>query len=172
MAEQPKVLAAIVFCALDAPAFVVLALAPQAEDAGWGRTVGRGALFGLFACATRDLSNLATLRTWPFRFLKEAVENDGRPASRATRCVGCQTIRSANSNTHRTLGSVARHGPALRRLPPAPKLRRDTAELCRPVARAARLPNSLKLLAGNTPNTPSNRAATCSRWHAGSAFLA
>jgi uncharacterized membrane protein len=67
MAEAPKVLAAIVFYALYALGLVVFALAPQAEDAGWGRTVYTGALFGFFAYATYDLSNLATLRNWPIR---------------------------------------------------------------------------------------------------------
>jgi uncharacterized membrane protein len=67
MAEEPKVLAAMVFYALYALGLVVFALAPQAEDAGWGRTVYTGALFGFFAYATYDLSNLATLRNWPIR---------------------------------------------------------------------------------------------------------
>jgi len=67
MADQPKVLAAIVFYALYALGLVVFALVPQAEDAAWGRTVFTGALFGFFAYATYDLSNLATLRNWPIR---------------------------------------------------------------------------------------------------------
>jgi uncharacterized membrane protein len=67
MAEEPKVLAAIVFYAVYALGLVIFALAPQAEDFGLGRTVGVGALFGFFAYATYDLSNLATLRNWPIR---------------------------------------------------------------------------------------------------------
>ena len=67
MAEQPKVLAAIAFYALYAVGLVVFGLAPQAEDLGWARTVCMGALFGFFAYATYDLSNLATLRNWPIR---------------------------------------------------------------------------------------------------------
>lgn len=33
----------------------------------WSRAVLAGALFGFFAYATYDLSNLATLRGWPLR---------------------------------------------------------------------------------------------------------
>jgi uncharacterized membrane protein len=65
MAEQPKILAAIVFYTLYPLGLMVFALVPQAEHADWGRTVFTGALFGFFAYATYDLSNLATLRNWP-----------------------------------------------------------------------------------------------------------
>jgi uncharacterized membrane protein len=67
MAERPRVVAAVVFYALYALGLLVFAMAPQAEDAAWGRTVSMGALFGFFAYATYDLSNLATLRDWPIR---------------------------------------------------------------------------------------------------------
>ena len=67
MAAQPKVVAAVVFYALYALGLLVFAMAPQAEDAAWGRTVSMGALFGFFAYAIYDLSNLAMLRDWPIR---------------------------------------------------------------------------------------------------------
>lgn len=67
MAEKPKLVAAVVFYALYPLGLLVFAMAPQAEDAAWGRTVSMGALFGFFAYATYDLSNLATLRDWPMR---------------------------------------------------------------------------------------------------------
>lgn len=67
MAAQPLVLAAIVFYALYAVGLVVFTVAPQAEDPGWTKTLVMGALFGFFAYATYDLSNLATLRNWPVR---------------------------------------------------------------------------------------------------------
>lgn len=42
MAEQPKVMAAVVFYALYALGVLVFAIAPQAEDVAWGRTVSMG----------------------------------------------------------------------------------------------------------------------------------
>lgn len=65
MAEQPRVFAAVVFYALYAGGLLVFAVAPNAGIPGWGRTIAMGALFGFFAYATYDLSNLATLRSWP-----------------------------------------------------------------------------------------------------------
>ena len=65
MAEQPKLWAAAVFYALYAAGLLIFAVAPQAENAAWGRPFVMGALFGFFAYATYDLSNLATLRNWP-----------------------------------------------------------------------------------------------------------
>ena len=41
------------------------AVLPQSQDAGLAQSLLRGALFGLFAYGTYDLSNLATLKGWP-----------------------------------------------------------------------------------------------------------
>jgi uncharacterized membrane protein len=41
------------------------AVLPQSQDAGLAQAMLRGALFGLFAYGTYDLSNLATLKDWP-----------------------------------------------------------------------------------------------------------
>ena len=65
MAEQPRVLVAVLFYVLYGLGLLVFAMAPQAENPAWGRTMIMGALFGFFAYATYDLSNLATLRNWP-----------------------------------------------------------------------------------------------------------
>lgn len=65
MAEQPRLGAAAAFYALYAAGLMIFAVMPQAEDPSWGKTVLMGALFGFFAYATYDLSNLATLRNWP-----------------------------------------------------------------------------------------------------------
>ena len=65
MAEQPRLPAALAFYGLYALGLVIFTIAPQADDTGWGRTMLMGALFGLVAYATYDLSNLATLRNWP-----------------------------------------------------------------------------------------------------------
>lgn len=65
MAEQPMIAAAIAFYVLYALGLLVFAVAPLREDPTRRRTVLKGALFGFFAYATYDLSNLATLRDWP-----------------------------------------------------------------------------------------------------------
>ena len=65
MAEQPRLPAAVAFYCLYAAGLMIFAVWPQAGDPAWGRTILMGALFGLFAYATYDLSNLATLRNWP-----------------------------------------------------------------------------------------------------------
>jgi uncharacterized membrane protein len=65
MAEKPNLVAAGVFYALYPAGVVLFALALPAEGTAWGRTVLVGALFGFFAYATYDLTNLATLKNWP-----------------------------------------------------------------------------------------------------------
>jgi uncharacterized membrane protein len=65
MAAQPKLLPASAFYVLYAAGLMIFAVMPHAGDAGWSKAVLTGALFGFFAYATYDLSNLATLRNWP-----------------------------------------------------------------------------------------------------------
>ncbi len=65
MAERPNLAVAALFYALYALGLLLFAVAPRGEAAGWGQTLATGALFGFFAYATYDLSNLATLKDWP-----------------------------------------------------------------------------------------------------------
>ncbi len=65
MANKPNVPVAIVFYALYAMGIVIFAVSPQTNGVSWNMTLTMGALFGLFAYATYDLTNLATLRDWP-----------------------------------------------------------------------------------------------------------
>ena len=65
MAEKPNLVAAGVFYALYPAGVVLFALVVPAEGTAWGRTMFVGALFGFFAYATYDLTNLATLKNWP-----------------------------------------------------------------------------------------------------------
>ena len=51
MADKPNV-----------PVAVLFAVLPAGPVPGWGKTVGMAALFGFFAYATYDLTNLATLK--------------------------------------------------------------------------------------------------------------
>lgn len=65
MAEQPNVPVAVLFYLVFALGLMVFAVTPNESAAGWRRTILSGALFGFFAYATYDLTNLATLRNWP-----------------------------------------------------------------------------------------------------------
>lgn len=64
MAESPNMVAAGAFYLLYPIGLMVFAVGPNAP---WPRALVAGALFGLFAYATYDLSNLATLKNWPLR---------------------------------------------------------------------------------------------------------
>ena len=67
MAESPKVGVAVVFYLVYALGVVIFAVSPQHNGSSWATTLAMGALFGFFAYATYDLTNLATLRDWPLR---------------------------------------------------------------------------------------------------------
>ena len=65
MAERPQLGVAARFYLLYSLGVVIFAVSPQHGGARWGATLAMGALFGFFAYATYDLTNLATLRGWP-----------------------------------------------------------------------------------------------------------
>ncbi len=68
MADKPNIIAATSFYLMFAIGVVFFAIAPNANDAewsGWRQTLIAAALFGFFAYATYDLTNLATLKDWP-----------------------------------------------------------------------------------------------------------
>ena len=65
MVDRPVWWAAILFYLVYAAGIVTLAL-PE-PGAGWARALLQGALFGLCAYATYDLTNLAVVRGWPLR---------------------------------------------------------------------------------------------------------
>lgn len=44
---------------------VYFAVAPALADGSWGRAAINGAILGLIAYGTYDMTNLATLRNWP-----------------------------------------------------------------------------------------------------------
>jgi uncharacterized membrane protein len=60
--DRPAWGPAAAFYLLYAVGVVVFALAPALRDGSWQTALVYGALFGFFAYATYDLSNLATLR--------------------------------------------------------------------------------------------------------------
>jgi len=65
MAPNPIWLAAILFYLLFVVGVLVLAVLPGLEAGSLKTTLLRGALFGLVAYATYDLTNLATVKEWP-----------------------------------------------------------------------------------------------------------
>ena len=65
MAEQPRLGVAALFYALYPIGLLVFVVAPRGVTDDWPATFLRGALFGLVAYATYDLTNLATLKGWP-----------------------------------------------------------------------------------------------------------
>ena len=68
MAERPNLPVALLFYLLFPLGLMIFAVVPNAADvasATWSRALIAGALFGFFAYATYDLTNLATLKGWP-----------------------------------------------------------------------------------------------------------
>jgi uncharacterized membrane protein len=65
MLDQINIPAAILFYALYVVGVVIFAVAPALHASSWRTAIVLGALFGFFAYATYDMTNLATLRGWP-----------------------------------------------------------------------------------------------------------
>jgi uncharacterized membrane protein len=65
MADRPNFAVAGLFYALYILGIVIFVAGPALDSGSCSRAAIRGALFGLFAYATYDLTNLATLRGWP-----------------------------------------------------------------------------------------------------------
>ncbi len=57
--------AAIIFYLLFTAGIVLFVVTPAIEKGSWMHALFFGALFGLIAYATYDLTNLATLKNWP-----------------------------------------------------------------------------------------------------------
>ena len=66
LAEQPKLAVAAGFYLLYVVGIVALAVVPGLQEGAVAAAVWRGALFGLLAYATYDLTNLATIQGWPW----------------------------------------------------------------------------------------------------------
>lgn len=62
--QTPKLIPAIVFYALYVAGLVYFCVLPGLDVDSLSQAMLRGALFGLVAYATYDLSNLATLKNW------------------------------------------------------------------------------------------------------------
>lgn len=65
--EKPNMIAAILFYIIYVIGIVVFALMPALAAGDWKIALGLGALLGLVAYATYDLTNLATLKDFPVK---------------------------------------------------------------------------------------------------------
>jgi uncharacterized membrane protein len=66
MAEKPVIPAAVLFYLIYALGLLIFGVLPFDAAAGWTRPLLTAAAFGFFAYATYDLTNLATLKGWPW----------------------------------------------------------------------------------------------------------
>ncbi len=65
LADGFRLAPAAAFYLLYAAGVVVFAVSPALREGGWLAAAGYGAFFGLVAYGTYDLTNQATLKTWP-----------------------------------------------------------------------------------------------------------
>lgn len=62
--DKPNLAIAAVFYLLMVGGVVLLAVLPALDNGGWARALWMGAVLGLVAYATYDITNLSTLRNW------------------------------------------------------------------------------------------------------------
>jgi len=65
MADSPNLIAAALFYVIYPIGLIIFAVLPNAAQGSWVNVAISAALFGFFAYATYDLTNLATLKNWP-----------------------------------------------------------------------------------------------------------
>jgi uncharacterized membrane protein len=66
MSKNPNLFAALVFYLIFIAGLVVFVINPSLDKKSWTSAVLMGALFGLVTYSTYDLTNLATIKDWPF----------------------------------------------------------------------------------------------------------
>ncbi|CAH0217817.1 MULTISPECIES: DUF2177 family protein [unclassified Arthrobacter] len=69
MADRPNLGYAVAFYVIYIAGIVFFALRPALDGGSWLSAVGYGAALGAFAYATYDLTNAATLKTWPWQLV-------------------------------------------------------------------------------------------------------
>lgn len=67
MAEKARVPAALAFYIVYVFGVIIFAVQPALASGDWHRALLNGTLFGFFAYATYDLTNLATLKLWSLK---------------------------------------------------------------------------------------------------------
>jgi len=66
LSEQVNWTVAVIFYLIYIIGILFFAVRPAASSNSWIQAVVLGALFGFFTYATYDLTNLATIKDWPF----------------------------------------------------------------------------------------------------------
>jgi len=69
LADKPNLGYAVAFYVIYIAGIVFFALRPALDGGSWLSAVGYGAALGTFAYATYDLTNAATLKTWPWQLI-------------------------------------------------------------------------------------------------------
>ncbi len=69
LADKPNLGYAVVFYVIYIAGIVFFALRPALDGGSWLSAAGYGAALGTFAYATYDLTNAATLKTWPWQLI-------------------------------------------------------------------------------------------------------
>lgn len=67
MSEQPNWIAAIIFYLIFIFGLVYFVIQPAIDLGTWKNALLNGMLFGLITYSTYDLTNLATLNSWPLK---------------------------------------------------------------------------------------------------------
>ena len=92
--DKPNTPVAALFYALYVAGVLVFAVLPALDAGQWSRALLHGALFGFFAYATYDLTNLATLKGWtPSVALLDLAW--GTVVTGVSATAGCLVTRSA-----------------------------------------------------------------------------
>ena len=63
--DKPNLPAAVLFYLVYVVGIIVFAVVPALQKESWQTALFLGGLFGFFAYATYDMTNLATLKEWP-----------------------------------------------------------------------------------------------------------
>jgi uncharacterized membrane protein len=66
LSEKPNWAAAIVFYLLFIAGLLIFVVVPSLQANSWGKLLFLAATFGLITYATYDLTNMATVRDWPW----------------------------------------------------------------------------------------------------------
>lgn len=85
---EPDLTAAALFYVLYLVGLQIFAVLPASERGSLRRAAVLGALFGLFTYMTYDLTNMATLRGWPWRVVAVDIAW-GMAVSAAAATAGC-----------------------------------------------------------------------------------
>lgn len=67
--DKPNMVPALLFYAIYVVGVIVFVLNPALDKQSWHYALGMGALFGLVAYATYDLTNLSTMKDFPIKIV-------------------------------------------------------------------------------------------------------